>query len=337
VSCCESVRSRARGLDEEGPALSDHDQRFKNLFREFFAEFFALFFPAWASRFDFTRVDWLEQEVFTDPPQGQRRSLDLVARLPVRPDAPPPAPHLELPDRWIALVHVEIEAQDRAAPLRPRMHAYYEQLRRRHGLPVLPIAMFLRVGLDGIGWDTYQESFWDHEVLSFSYAYVGLPALDGEHYLAGENLLGVALTALMRVPPEKRAAVGAEALRRVVEARENDYRRYLLWECIEAYTTLDQAQRRQFEDLLQTERYQEVRAMNVTTFEKGHQQGLQQGLQQGENQGQRKLLRSMLEDSFGPLSAQAQQRLEALTPEQFPTLARALRKAQSLQELGLED
>jgi hypothetical protein len=189
------------------------------------------------------------------------------------------------------------------------------------------------VGLDGIGWDTYQESFWDHEVLSFSYAYVGLPALDGELYLAGENLLGVALTALMRVPPEKRAAVGVEALRRVAEARENDYRRYLLWECIEAYTTLDEAQRRQFEDLLQTERYQEVRAMNVTTFEKGHQQGLREG----RDAERHDLLRIQLEARFGPLSPQAGQRLESLPADRLHELVVDVLKAQSLRELGLED
>ena len=72
--------------------MADHDQRFKSLLKVFFAEFFQVFFPAWADRFDFSRVDWLEQEVFTDPPRGERRSLDLVARLPLRPGVPPPAP-----------------------------------------------------------------------------------------------------------------------------------------------------------------------------------------------------------------------------------------------------
>ena len=50
--------------------MVDHDQRFKSLLKTFFAEFFQAFFPAWADRFDFARVDWLEQEVFTDPPRG---------------------------------------------------------------------------------------------------------------------------------------------------------------------------------------------------------------------------------------------------------------------------
>ena len=105
--------------------MEDHDQRFKALLKAFFAEFFQVFFPAWADRFDFPRVDWLEQEVFPDPPRGERRSLDLVARLPLRPGVPPPAPALAEPaDCWLTLIHIEIESQDTVAPLRPRMHSY---------------------------------------------------------------------------------------------------------------------------------------------------------------------------------------------------------------------
>ena len=121
---------------------------------------------------------------------------------------------------------------------------------------------------------------------------MGLAALDGEQYVAGENLLGVALTALMRVPPARRAEVHAEALRRLAEARENDYRRYLLLDCLEAYATLDEAQAQEFGALLRTERYQGAQAMAMTTFEKGVQAGLQQGL--------RTMLQKQLEARFGP-------------------------------------
>jgi Domain of unknown function (DUF4351) len=310
--------------------MVDHDQRFKSLLKAFFAEFFQAFFPAWADRFDFSRVDWLEQEVFTDPPRGKRRSLDLVARLPLGPGVPPPAPDCGEPtDSWLTLIHVEIESEDTVAPLRPRMLSYYEQLRRRHALPVLPIALYLRVGLDGIGWDVYEERYWEHRLLSFAYAYVGLPGLDGEQYVAGEQLLGVALTALMRVSPARRAEVHAEALRRLAEAQENDYRRYLLLDCLEAYARLDEAQAQELAALLRTERYRGVQTMAITTFEKGVEAGLQRG--------QQTMLRKLLEARFGPLSTSTQERLESLGPEQLEALALALLKAKSLQELGLED
>ena len=72
------------------PAGSDHDQRLKVLLKEFFEAFFLCFFPAWAARFEFTAIDWLDKELFLAPPQGEKRQLDLVARLRLRPGALPP-------------------------------------------------------------------------------------------------------------------------------------------------------------------------------------------------------------------------------------------------------
>jgi hypothetical protein len=180
------------------PVGEDHDQRLKVLLKEFFEAFLRCFFPAWADRFSFAAIDWLDKELFLAPPQGERRQLDLVARLQLRPEAPPPRPGVR---DLVALVHVELESRASAVALRPRMFEYYVQLRRDTQLPVLPIGLFLRVGLDGIGWDAYEEQFWEQRLLRFEYAYVGLPALDAEAYASGENLLGVALSALMRVPP----------------------------------------------------------------------------------------------------------------------------------------
>jgi hypothetical protein len=142
----------------------DHDQRLKVLLKEFFGQFFLCFFPAWADRFDFPSVEWLDKEVFLAPPQGEKRQLDLVAKLRLRPGAPPPCEGMT---ELVALVHVEVETRQSAAALRPRMFDYYVVLRRDLGLPVLPIGLFLRVGLDGVGWDAYEEHFWEHRILRF--------------------------------------------------------------------------------------------------------------------------------------------------------------------------
>ena len=221
-------------------AGSDHDLRLKVLREEFFEAFLRCFFPTLAEHFVFNEIDWLDKELFLAPPQGEKRQLDLVARLKLRPGAPPPRAGVT---DLVALVHVELESRASTLAFRPRMFEYYIQLRRDTGLPVLPIALFLRVGLDGIGWDAYEEHFWEHRLLRFEYAYVGLPALEAEPYATGEHLLGVALSALMRVPPERRAELHAEALKRIAGSGENDWRRFLLAECVEAYANLDEAQR----------------------------------------------------------------------------------------------
>jgi hypothetical protein len=237
----------------------------------------------------------------------------------------------------VALVHVELESRASAVAFRPRMFEYYVQLRRDTGLPVLPIGLFLRVGLDGIGWDTYEERFWEHQVVRFDYAYVGLPALDGEAYATGENLLGVALSALMRLPAERRAELHAEGLKRIARSGENDYRRFLLAECLEAYADLDPAQKQRLQELLATEQYQEVKPIMQTTFERGLEQGLERGLERGILQGERRSALRQLEARFGPLAPVVKQRVEALPPDAVAQLQLDLLKAQSLKELRLED
>lgn len=303
--------------------MSDHDQRFKLLLREFFVEFLSLFFPRWAERFDFNQIDWLDKEVFTDLPQGERRSLDLVAKLPTRQAVP--LPRGEPGQSWIALVHVEIESADSVEPLRHRMFEYYELLRRRYQLPVFPIGLYLRVGLEGVGWDLYEEYFWEQRLLCFEYAYVGLPALDAEEYVRRENILAVALAALMRVQPERKAWLKEQALQRLAASQENDARRFLLFECVDAYLPLSGPQAQDFEGWLNRDDNQGVLTMATTYYERGILQG------------QRRTLQKQLEERFGPLSPDAQQRIQILSPEELDKLTLELLKAKSLRELGLED
>lgn len=313
------------------PEPPDHDQRFKTLLVEFFREFLYLFFPTWAARFDLSAVDWLEKEVFPDPPQGERRALDLVGRVRLLPGVPPP--FAGGADEGFVLIHLEVESQDRIAGFRRRFFDYYCDLRRKYDLPVWPIGVFLRVGLDGVGWTSYEETFWEQNLLRFWFAYIGLPALDAEVYLHGENLLGVALTSLMRVPRERRVELQAEALARIGQARDNDWRRFLLAECLQAYSILDPAEWNRLQALMITDKYREAREMTLTYYERGKIQG--------ELLGERNaLLRTatrQLETKFGSLSDAVKQRLEALSTEQLDQLLTKVLPANSLKDLGLEE
>jgi hypothetical protein len=338
-------------------AGQDHDQRLKVLLKEFFEAFIRCFFPDWAERFEFTAIDWLDKEVFLAPPQGEKRQLDLVARLKLRPGA---TPIREGVTDLVALVHVEVESRASTVVFQPRMYEYYVQLRRDTGLPVLPIALFLRVGLEGIGWDAYEEHFWERRILRFEYAYIGLPKLDGAQYATGENLLGVALSALMRIPAERRAELYAEGLKRIGASGENDYRRFLLAECLEAYTELEEVQKERLQALLQADAYHEVEPLMKTTYERGIEQGIERGIERGREQGiaqgreqgielgreqgirlgieqgERRSALRQLEAKFGGLTPQVKQQVEALSAEALAQLQLDLLKAQTLEELGLD-
>jgi Domain of unknown function (DUF4351) len=324
------------------PCGPDHDQRLKVLLKEFFEGFFLCFCPDWAPRFEFTDIDWLDKELFLAPPQGEKRQLDLVARLRLRPGAPPPRPGIS---DLVALVHVELESRASTPAFRPRMFDYYIQLRRDTGLPVLPIALFLRVGFDGIGWDAYEEHFWERRIIRFEYAYVGLPALDGEPYATGENLLGVALSVLMQLPSDQRAELYADGLKRIAVSGENDFRRFLLVECLEAYAELEEGQKERLQALLHTDAYQEVEPLMKTTYERGIEQGIERGIQRGIEQGiergiaqgERRSALRLMEAKFGPLSASVKQRVEALSLEALARIQLDLLKARALEELRLDD
>ena len=300
--------------------------------QEFFAEFFWLFFPNWAARFDFRSVEWLDKEIISDALEGESRFVDLVAKLATL--EPVPGPDGRSLESWLALVHVEIEAADKVAPLRQRMFHYYEPLRRRHGLPVLPIGVYLRVGLEGIGWDVYNEYYWEHQLVRFNYPYVGLPALDAEQYVRQENWLGVALAALMRVTKERRIELAAEALERLVHCPENTYRKTLLCECVSAYLPIGEEQRQQFEVMVRNHPDPGVQAMEMGLLDHVEQRGMQRGKLEGKLEGQRELLREQLEARFGRLSPSVLANLQAWPGDRLRELGRALLSAKSLEELG---
>jgi Domain of unknown function (DUF4351) len=307
--------------------MADHDQRFKNLLREFFREFLVLFFPQKAAGFDLTAIEWLDQEVFVEPPQGERRYLDLLAKL--RKTQPGSGQRTGDSDDELALIHIEIESADTVEPLRSRMHQYYERTRARHSLPVMPIALYLRVGLDGLGIDVYEEWFEELRVLLFQYYYIGLPALAAANYVGGDNWLGVALAALMNVERERRAWLTTEAMTRLVDCPLSDQQRFLLCECVQAYSPMNEQDWQEFQKLLVTEPYQRKQMM-VTTM-RDHI------IAEGKQQGQRELLLNLLEARFGSLSDTVIQRLQGWPKERLPDLGLSLLKAQSLKELGLEE
>jgi hypothetical protein len=191
--------------------------------------------------------------------------------------------------------------------------------------------LYLKVGLRGIGVGECVERLWELEVNRFQYLYVGLPGLDSVQYMQGDNWLGVALSALMKSPPDRVAWLGAEALRRLTEAPLSEQERFLLGECVQAYMPMDEEQKLQFENLLQSGTYVEVRAMNQTMYEKG----IEKGIEKGRQAGQVELILSLIEERFGPIPEATRRELDRTPAEDLRRMALRIGSAASLADLGL--
>jgi hypothetical protein len=133
----------------------------------------------------------------------------------------------------------------------------------------------------------------------------------------------------MRQPADRRAELYAEGLKRIARSEENDFRRFLLAESLEAYADLDEAQKERLQALLNAEAYHEVEPLMKTTYERGIERGIEQG--------ERRSALRLMEAKFGPLTPEVKQQVEALSPEALAQLQLDLLTAQSLEELRLSE
>jgi len=300
--------------------MVDHDQRFKTLLSEFLGEFFEEFFPQWYPYFDFTAVEFLTTETYIDLIQGEKIIMDLVAKLPL----------LDGSGSEIAIIHIEIESVDTMVPIQSRMPQFYEALRGRYGLPVLPVVLFLQVGGDGLGHQMVVEEFHGYPIRTFQYPYIGLPALKADEYRDKSNLLSAALSVLMKQKRADRPANTAKIARRVIQSTMNDKRKELLYDCARAYGPLDKQQQLKTDELIrQTSGEAEMAQFEMFAEWK------QAVREEGEETGERKLLTKLLVNRFGPLSESIVNRLRTMSVEEIENLGFAMMTANSLEELGL--
>jgi len=222
-------------------------------------------------------------------------------------------------------------------------------------LPVVPIAVYLNVRGEGIGWQSRELTGWGRTIVSYHFPYIGLPALDGVKYTETSNPIALALSGLMNVSPQDRARIKGEAVWRIERLRLDVRRRAVLIQSVEAFTVLDEQQTRDYEELLKSPRFQKAREMQKTIYdeaeelgekrglEKGLKKGLTEGLMEGRQtgrlegrrEGRRELLREQLETKFGTLSSRSRRKFQQLGDEELDRLACDLLKAQKLSDLGL--
>ena len=148
-----------------------------------------------------------------------------------------------------------------------------------------------------------------------------------------DNLLAVALTALMNIPEESIAWVGAEALRKISQAPLQTHERFLLGECVRAYLPMWPEHRAEYDKLLATETFLGVKAMNKTIYEEGIEEGMERGMEQ-------ELLDcaiNVLEGRFGPLPAKVLADLKSRSRQELRSMITNSFRIKSLKALDFDE
>jgi hypothetical protein len=195
------------------------------------------------------------------------------------------------------------------------------------------VVLYQNVALDGVGVEAVVRRFWELEVLRLQYLYVGLPGLDAERYVRGDNWLGVGLSALMRMPPERAGELGLEALRRLKGAGLNDQQEFLLSECVEAYLPVETPELDRIRGIIAGE--SATRAPAVQRNKTTGDLLWEKGVAEGRRTARLEMLEAMLATKFGPLTAEHLTSLRAKSDDDLVAIGKKVMTAATLADLGL--
>jgi hypothetical protein len=245
---------------------SDKDQLYKILLQTFFKEFVELFLPFLVHRIDFSKTEFLLQEMFTDLPRGNRKRLDLVVKV-----------RLQEEQESIIIIHVEVEAKKKAGISR-RMFKYFAQLYLRYERDIIPIVVFADDHLWKQEIDREYKVEYDESYLNFRYKKIKLKELDYKKYLTSNNPLAHALMVKMGFDKKERVKVKAEALRLILTNRIDEARQSILINFVNESMVLTEEDEELFSKIIyQEERYMEVKEMITIYEEKGIEKGIEKG------------------------------------------------------------
>ncbi len=251
------VVRRSDPIPEESPGgisarkPTSHDLIFKTACRYFFGDVVELTRPDLARRLDLGEVEFIEQEAFSDFPEGERSIADLVAKV-----------RLKDGSERILLIQVEVEGEFRRA-MDERTFAYYLHLRLKYRLPLVTIVIFLKGGKTPLEVRQVVDEIAGFEVCRYRYVAFCLRPSRAEDFVDRPQALAPAFAALMKSdwdPVEKKL----RCLRAVSRAAVDDARRYVLAKIVDVYVELDETEAARFAAEVERESNKEVRRMVIT-------------------------------------------------------------------------
>lgn len=277
-----------------------HDQLFKELLQEYLREFCLALLPRAARQLRWDEVEFLGTDLFTDQPVGRRRQPDLVARVRT----------LSGGDACI-LIHLEIEASP-GADFPRRMYEYHSLLWTRYGVPVLPIAVFIRASGRGQQHGIYAADTLGEEVLRFRYHLLALRDIVAAD-LPADNPITHALLPLLKGRPRRAVEVRWQAYRGLVRTVSELHRQALLAGFVDAYTPLSEAELAELRE--RADNAGEERAMSLLVpdlVKLGREEGREAGREEGVAAGLQEALLRVLRLRLGECPADVAARVRAL-------------------------
>ncbi|MFD1385872.1 Rpn family recombination-promoting nuclease/putative transposase [Oceanobacillus oncorhynchi subsp. oncorhynchi] len=247
-----------------------HDRLTKKLIQEFFEEFIEAFFPNLHPHIDFSKVTFLEQEVYLDYINGRKKEIDVLAAV-----------KLNHQDK---ILHIHTEAQStHEADFPERMFLYFSYLYAKHRKPIQPIAV-LSYNREKEEPTQFRIDTPTQDVLQFNFLQLHLIKKDWKEYIQSDNPAAAALLSQMGYEAHERVQVKLEFLRMITRMKINPAQMEFLYGYFETYLKLNKEEEAQMMEQMENlpeEEKEVVLQLPNSYFERGLEKGKQEGIEEG--------------------------------------------------------
>ncbi|MFD2706728.1 Rpn family recombination-promoting nuclease/putative transposase [Salibacterium lacus] len=248
----------------------DHDRLFKEILTTYFEEFIALFFPKVHEAVDFSEIQFLPEEVFSDVTQGEKYKVDVLAKTKLK------------DEETVIIIHTESQSYPQR-DFNERMFIYYGRLYEKYRCRILPIALFT-YDQKRSETDEFTIRFPFHDVLHFQFLMIQLKQQNWRQFIHTGNPAAAALLSKMGYNEKEKVQVKKEFLRMMVHMHINRAHTTLLTGFFETYLKLTSSEEQLLKEEVKMMRKPEGdKVMEImVSYEK---EGLDKGLEQGKKQG----------------------------------------------------
>jgi hypothetical protein len=266
-------------------------------------EFSAIGLPNVAEIMDRDSITFLPQEYFTDLITGDRKIIDLLAKVRLR--------NQEANEQEaFFLIHLENQSFSEA-DFAQRVFFYFAKLHQEYRLPIYPVVIFSFDQPKRPEVSQYQVTLADQEILRFNFTAIQLNQLSWRDFLNQPNPIAAALMAKMQIQPSDRPKVKAECLRLLATLNLDPARTRLISGFVDTYLALNATEEQTFQaELDRMELTQEEKIMEIVTS--------------WSRTAMQDLILRQLNRRIGPLETDIEQRIRALSVDRIEALSDAI-------------